>query len=549
MLVKKISYCIFSIFIMLFITSCPEGGGTINEEDDFSLKPIEKIEKPVIKLLSYPFSKINVEVNKQIAEISAIIEPTKATTLYTTIGKKLPAGLRLDPYTGAIKGVPTIPTEEDIYTIVATGIDKYGGVATTKIKLTVLPKELQGLTYPSYLIEGQVFQPIFALTPVIKPPEAQVTYTIQPKLPKGLEFNKDGKGTLTGTPQEVVNNVYTVTATATGSDNYSGTAAAQIDIEIKSNLIPLQKLTYSPIFVKTTIGQPIPVITPILIPSEAKVLYEITPELPYGFEFNKEGKGIIRGTPRRKMSTTYTITATEQKDSLYKGTLYTQIHIESERIPLTKFEYLNSNTDEDGIGHITGLIKQSIPYFYPLIEPSDAAVQFQVYPSLPLGLRMNSIGTIYGTPKNSGSETFTFTIVGKGNYSGVMSTQIKIDISKLSFSFSYKMSVIQMELTYVMSRLYPVLVPADATVVFEMEGKETLPRGITFNEHDGSIGGYALQIGKSGYLTVIARGVGDYGGVRRFSGMRVEVLFLGESTSSSHAIPDGNAGYDGSLLD
>jgi hypothetical protein len=126
-----------------------------------------------------------------------------------SVSPALPAGLTLDPTSGAISGTPLAAAPATTYTVTASN---EVGAATTTLNLVVLVPPT--LTYASP-VTARVGA---ALTPQVPTISGDIaTLSIQPALPDGLTFDP-ATGIVSGTPsRERVSVTYTVTASNAGA--------------------------------------------------------------------------------------------------------------------------------------------------------------------------------------------------------------------------------------------------------------------------------------------------------------------------------------------
>jgi YVTN family beta-propeller protein len=112
------------------------------------------------------------------------------------VAPALPAGLGLDPATGAITGTPTAGQAETAYTVTATG-----SVFTTSVSVRI---RVADATPREQAISGSFGVAITPTAPIVPVGFAgPVTYAVAPALPSGLSLDP-ATGAVTGTPAEVV---------------------------------------------------------------------------------------------------------------------------------------------------------------------------------------------------------------------------------------------------------------------------------------------------------------------------------------------------------
>ena len=112
-----------------------------------------------------------------------------------------------------------------------------------ELTITTLKTSISGLAMSQSSLTGEYGKQIDDITPSLTPSEAEASFTIDPTLPTGLEFDP-ATGIISGTPTALSEQAeYKITATGTG--NYQGTAEASISITI--NVATLSGLSYGDI--------------------------------------------------------------------------------------------------------------------------------------------------------------------------------------------------------------------------------------------------------------------------------------------------------------
>ena len=143
-------------------------------------------------------------------------------------------GLVLNPSTGTLTGIPTIPLPSVLVTIRAT--DALGTVGTTSIQLTILADVFEWPTYqPSYFQNRAITPFHFVMVSTLS--ERSIQSFSSGDLPAGLSIN--AAGILTGTPTEFpVGGVGSFTVTAT--TGYSTLSQSYVYSMIQDQLLIVQ---------------------------------------------------------------------------------------------------------------------------------------------------------------------------------------------------------------------------------------------------------------------------------------------------------------------
>lgn len=138
------------------------------------------------------------------------------TFTYSITSGSLPAGLVLDPNTGAISGTPTVCGGPYAFTVTATG--NFGSTSSQPYTISSIACAGSIVLGPSSLPSGTVSQP-YAQTVTATGGTAGYTYTLSGgSLPSGLTLNSS-TGEITGTPSTAATYNFTVQAT----DSTAGT--------------------------------------------------------------------------------------------------------------------------------------------------------------------------------------------------------------------------------------------------------------------------------------------------------------------------------------
>lgn len=169
--------------------------------------------------LVYPQSTISAVVAQAVPVDLPVV--TGMVSSYA-VSPALPAGLNLDPATGAISGTPTTVSAQASYTISASNLS---GSTTAVVQITVGPPAPSSLLYGVTAISATVAQAVPPDVPTVS--GSVSSYTISPALPAGLSFNSS-TGAISGTPTAASPQTsYTVTA-----NNVSGSTTAVVQVTV-----------------------------------------------------------------------------------------------------------------------------------------------------------------------------------------------------------------------------------------------------------------------------------------------------------------------------
>jgi len=205
-----------------------------------------------------------------------------------SVSPPLPAGLSLDPQSGAITGTPANLSNATIYTVTGTNA---AGMVTTRLQIevkatVVAPDTLDYLDSSIIYVTGMAITPN---TPIASGGEI-TQYSVSPALPAGLVLDPR-TGIITGTPTTVTPPaVFTVTGS-----NSVDSVGTQLDIEVRAQVLPPTGLSYTNPVPVYTVGLPIVYNEPLYSGGEVTE-FSVSPALPAGLSIDAL-TGAISGTP------------------------------------------------------------------------------------------------------------------------------------------------------------------------------------------------------------------------------------------------------------
>jgi uncharacterized repeat protein (TIGR01451 family) len=378
-----------------YTVTAENSGGT-----DTDVLTIEVIDIPPA---SITYSELAIVETKGIAITPVTATTTGGTVVTWSILPALPNGLILDTSTGEISGTSTVLSTLATYTI--TG-QNTGGSITTTIDITVNDQIPSGIIYNSNPYASQINSAMTTGVPTVSGGDV-VTWSITPNLPNGLSIDSS-TGEISGTPTVLsTQTTYTISAENTG-----GIATTTVDITIY-DIAP--SISYSASYTLTK-GTPA-TITPTNTGGTA-TSWALTGTLPLGLNFDTS-TGVISGTPTELDSGTgYGVVASNSNPSDSVANLAIVVN---DVIPSNIAYSSTSFVETIGTGMTSGT---------PTAD-GGAVVSWEIYPSLPSGLSIDSsTGEISGTPTVISSLT-TYTVYAN-NTGGSDSTNIDITVNDIS---------------------------------------------------------------------------------------------------------------------
>jgi hypothetical protein len=346
--------------------------------------------------LAYPQTAITATTGQAISTNTPTV--TGTVTAYS-VAPALPAGLSLNPTTGAISGSPTAAAVQASYTITAANSS---GSTTTTVQITVNVAVVTpaNLVYPQASITANVGQAITTDTPTVT--GAVTAYSVSPALPAGLGLSTT-TGAISGTPTAVAAQAsYTVTAS-----NSSGSTTATVQITVSAAVAPPANLAYPQTSITAAVGQAIPTDTPTV--TGTVTAYSVNPALPAGLGLSTT-TGAISGTPTAVAAqATYTVTAT---NSAGFATTFVNILVNAAVPPPSALVYPQTT--------INALVGQPILPDVPTV--TGTVTSFSINPALPTGLSFSTgNGAITGTGTAASPQT-TYTVTAANQGGGATAT-------------------------------------------------------------------------------------------------------------------------------
>ena len=320
----------------------------------------------------------------------------------------LPAGLKLDPSTGAISGKPTAPGTAS-FTVTVGDTENPAATASANLSITVTAAPLV-ITTTSVLPSGTAGAP-YSVKLAASGGLTPYTWSIASgSLPAGLKLHA-ATGVISGTP--VSGGASTFTAQVSDAENPPATRSATFSLGIEATTLQVTTATVP----GALAGEPY---SATLAASGGVAPYTwslASGSLPAGLTLDPS-TGTITGTPAAPGTSTFTVTVTDSANPAATAAATLTIAVtEPLKVTTTSLP-----------GAIAG-----VPYSATLAASGGAAPYTWSLNSgsLPAGLTLDpSTGTITGTPAAPGTSTFTVTVTDSANPAATAAATLTIAVTE-----------------------------------------------------------------------------------------------------------------------
>jgi hypothetical protein len=314
---------------------------------------------------------------------------TGGTSPYTfSVVGTLPAGLTLNPSTGAVTGTPTAPGSFSIQVKDANGV-----VASGTCPITIIAGPSLSCTS---ITGGQVGVSFNSGTPTVTGGTAPYTFSIVGTLPAGLTLNPS-TGAVTGTP------------TAPGSFSIQVKDAKGIVASGTCPITIVASVSATCVYINAIKGIAITPVTLVASGGSGGPYTFTATGLPSGLSISSGGT--ISGTPTVTGTFNYTVTITDAAG--HTGTLNCSVTVVP---PVTANCGCTTATEGVAISpvQLTGSGGSGGPYTFTAT-------------GLPTGLTLSSSGLLSGTPTVSGTFNYTVTVTDNTGHSGTVKCSITVN--------------------------------------------------------------------------------------------------------------------------
>lgn len=333
-------------------------------------------------------------------------------TMYS-VSPPLPAGVVLSSSAGSISGKPLRATPMAAYTVTATNS---GGSTSADLTITVLSEAPGVISYDTpinYTINVNIAPNI----PTVEGGKP-TSWSIQPALPRGLNFDKDTGIILGAATSTRAQRAYTVRVGNDGGETTTTLVLAVLQAK------PLS-LKYTPDDVTATKGDVIPSLLGSLSPLGGPVdAFTISPALPLAIGLDPTSGTITGKAFAVSERTLYTITATNSG-----GSASYRVSLAVNDAPPSGMSYVFPTSRY----LLNELIRPNAPTY-----DGGVVVSFKVTPVLPDGLRLDTVtGVIEGTPTTvTASQQYVVTAKNSGGATTAVVAMSVVEDAPLSLTYN-----------------------------------------------------------------------------------------------------------------
>lgn len=308
-----------------------------------------------------------------------------------SVTSALPAGLAIDPATGAVSGLPTVASASTSYTVTAT--DAVGATTNKTFSLTVnsalvATQAVATRTLTAGNGAASSFIPVTGSGGTMA-----YTYSISPALPAALVFNPT-TGAVSGTPGAAAGATpYTITIT----DAAGASASNTFSLTISDSIAAAQSVATKGL----TLGMAATPFTPVTVSGgTSPFTHAVTSALPAGLSL-APSTGVISGTPTATaVAANYTVTITDVNGAQAANTFNLTVNASLASTVAVATKALTIDTPVVAFTPVT-------------VTGGTAPLSYTINPTLPAGLSFNGqTGSVQGVPTaTAAAADYTVTVV------------------------------------------------------------------------------------------------------------------------------------------
>ena len=445
------------------------------------------------------------------------------------IAASLPDGLDIDPATGEISGEPNGAYAAAYYQIELRGRNDYFGVnSSAAVNIRVNPKDLgetgfsiTALSHSVVALTGDTA--ILSIDNAGLTPASDYTLSISPNANGNIRI--DDTGAITIDAGITVSDAGVYTITATGQNDYTGTATAQFTLNVQT--AALTSISYGGQPLAAVYNTAITALTATVEPAAAagKVDFSIDPSLnsDTGLSFDTNS-GRISGTPNKLLTQkSYTVTITGKTNTIYEGEtkdVSIQVSVAQKDISDTAFAMTFDDKSDANEGaaashsaasfETDGLIAAT-DYKLTITGPGGAAVD---------AVTIDNDGNInIGSGIDKGNTgLYSVTATGINNYTGTVGAAFTLTVRREITGISFTPSTLSLIPTQTMPTLTPTLTTGigtlqdDDNISYSIDPDLNAANiGLTFDTGTGTISGTATKAAAAqDYTITVVPDAGHY---------------------------------------
>ncbi|MBN9219249.1 MAG: putative Ig domain-containing protein [Mesorhizobium sp.] len=426
-----------------------------------------------------------------------------------SVNPSLPAGLSLDPSTGAITGTPSVASAATTYTVLVT--DAGGATASNTFSLTINSAVTATQAIATAILTQNHAATSF--TPVTGGGgTSPLSYSVSPALPAGLSFDT-ANGQVTGTPS---GSAAATTYTVTVSDANGASASNTFSLAVNGAVTATQAVATT----NLTQNHPAASFIPVTGSGGAGALsYAVSPALPAGLSFDI-ANGQVTGTPGGAVAaTTYTVTVTDANGATASNTFSLAVNGAVTATQAIATTILTQSHAGASFTPVTG-------------AGGTSPLSYALSPALPAGLSFDTAtGAVTGTPTvASGATTYTVTVTDANNASASNTFSLAVGSAVTATQAVASKALI---VTSPVTPFTPVT-GGGGTAPLSYAVSPALPAGLDFGTADGKVSGTPTTVSATASYVVT---VTDANGATATGSFSLKIDSIGQTITFTSTPP------------